>query len=142
VTACEFCRIVRGEEAARVVCSTSDTLAFFPLEPAALGHTLIVPRKHVRDLWSADPQLASSLMATVIQVGRALDKALHPDGMNLISSAGEAASQSIFHLHLHLIPRWANDHIRNLWPPSEPWGEEVKDEVADLVRDACLELGS
>jgi histidine triad (HIT) family protein len=137
---CEFCRIVRGEEAARIVYSTADVIAFLPLKPAALGHTLVVPKKHVSDLWSVDRRLGLSLMTAVVQVGRAINEALHPDGMNLISSAGEAASQTIFHLHLHLVPRWFNDHIRSIWPPSEPWGEEMKDEVADLIRDACSGL--
>lgn len=142
MTGCEFCKIIRGEENARVVCSTLDTIAFFPLKPAALGHTLVVPKKHVQDFWSVDTSLASSLVAAAIRVGQALNKALEPDGMNLITSAGEAASQTVFHLHLHLIPRWYNDHIGSLWPPSEPWGEGVKDEIADAVRDACFELGS
>lgn len=140
MTDCEFCRIVRGEESARIVCSTADTLAFFPLKPAALGHTLVVPRKHVQDLWSADASVGCSLMTTVMHVGRAIKEALHPDGMNLITSAGQAASQTVFHLHLHLVPRWFNDHIGNIWPPSEPWGEVIKDEVADLIRDACSDL--
>jgi histidine triad (HIT) family protein len=140
MTECEFCRIVRGEETARIVCAAADVIAFFPLKPLALGHTLVVPKKHVPDLWSVDRRLGLSLMTAAVQVGRAINEALHPDGMNLISSAGEAASQTIFHLHLHLVPRWFNDHIENIWPPSKPWGEEVKDEVADLIRDACSEL--
>jgi len=73
----------------------------------------------------------------VVRVGRALQKALQPEGMNLISSAGEAASQSIFHLHLHLVPRWKGDRIGEIWPPKKPWSETVKEDMADLVRTAC-----
>jgi histidine triad (HIT) family protein len=137
---CEFCKIIRGEEPARIVCSTADTLAFFPLKPATLGHTLVVPKRHLQDLWSADASTGCSLMTTVVRVGHAIQEALHPDGMNLISSAGEAASQTVFHLHLHVVPRWFDDHIGNIWPPSEPWGDAVKDEVAELIRNACSEL--
>ena len=73
----------------------------------------------------------------VLRVGRAIQEALTPEGMNLISSAGEAASQTVFHLHLHVVPRWHGDHIGNIWPPSEPWSETVKDDVADAIRRAC-----
>jgi len=134
---CEFCRIVQGLEPARVVCESDTTLSFFPLKPAALGHTLVVPKIHVRDLWSVSPPLAADLMQAAVQVARAIRASLKPDGMNLISSVGDAASQTVFHLHLHLVPRWDGDHIGNIWPPSVPWTETVKDEVADLIRDAC-----
>jgi histidine triad (HIT) family protein len=134
---CEFCRIIRREEPARIVCESDVALAFFPLKPAALGHTLVVPKKHVRDLWSVDELLAAELMRTAVRVAKAIRDALNPDGMNLISSVGDAAAQTVFHLHLHLVPRWEHDHIGNIWPPSEPWSETVKDEVADLIRAAC-----
>jgi histidine triad (HIT) family protein len=134
---CEFCRIIRGEESARVVCETETTLAFFPLKPAVLGHTLLIPKVHVPDLWTSRPDLGPSLMEDAIRVGKALKVALRPDGLNMITSAGEAASQTVFHLHLHLVPRWLNDRIGNIWPPAEGLSEEVKDEVADLVREAC-----
>ena len=134
---CEFCRIVRGEERALIVCESADCLAFFPTEPATRGHTLVIPREHVSDLWLVPERLETSLMRMVVRVGRALQKALQPEGMNLISSAGEAASQSIFHLHLHLVPRWKGDRIGEIWPPKKPWSETVKEDMADLVRTAC-----
>jgi histidine triad (HIT) family protein len=134
---CEFCKIIRGEVKARIVCETDAALAFFPLKPAALGHTLVVPKKHVRDLWSVDEALAARVMEAAVRVGKAIRLAVQPDGMNLISSVGQAATQTIFHLHLHMVPRWSNDHIGIIWPPSKPWTETVKDEVADSIRDAC-----
>jgi histidine triad (HIT) family protein len=136
MAACQFCRIVRGEEPAQIVSSSKDVIAFLPLEPVALGHTLIVPKEHVPDLWSADSELRVSLMTAIVDVGRAIENALHPDGMNLIHSAGQAASQTVFHLHMHLVPRWLGDHIGNIWPPSKPWGEEEQNEVADRIRAA------
>ncbi len=131
---CEFCRIVAGELPARVVFEDDNTLSFFPLKPAALGHTLVVPKKHVPDLWSLELDTAVPLAAAILSLSSAIRRALQPDGMNVINSAGKAASQTIPHLHVHLVPRWFNDHIGNIWPPSEPWGEDVKDEVADLIR--------
>jgi histidine triad (HIT) family protein len=134
---CEFCRIVRGVERALIVCESVDCIAFFPTAPATRGHTLVIPRDHVRDLWQVPEQLELSLMNMVVRVGRALQRALQPEGMNLISSAGDAAEQTVFHLHLHVVPRWTDDRIGTIWPPKQPWNEMVKEDVADLVRAEC-----
>jgi histidine triad (HIT) family protein len=83
---CEFCQIVRGERPARVVGESADALAFFPLRPVCLGHTIVIPKTHVRDLWAAGSLLGTGLMQAVICVGQAIDRALRPEGMNLISS--------------------------------------------------------
>jgi histidine triad (HIT) family protein len=136
MAACQFCNIVRGDEPGRIVWTAAEAIAFLPLKPAARGHTLVVPKEHVPDLWSVEPPLHSSLMAAVVEVGHGIDKALRPDGMNLISSAGEAASQSVLHLHLHLVPRWLGDHIGSIWPPSGPATDQEQDEIADLLRAA------
>lgn len=134
---CPFCLIAEGkDEQAVVVCQTGTWVAFFPPEPATPGHTLIIPRAHVPDLWAADDGLAAELMSAAIRVGRAIDSAVHPDGMNLITSAGEAAEQTIFHLHLHVVPRWPGDNL-DIWPPKEPMHRELRDDLADAVRAAC-----
>ena len=137
---CEFCKIIRREAPARIVCTTNDTLAFFPLMPAARGHTLVVPRKHIADIWSLDPGLAPAIMQAVLMVSHALRVALEPDGLNLINSTGEAASQTIRHLHMHLVPRWRHDHIGDIWPPKNPWRGDALDEIAEAVRAACAVL--
>jgi histidine triad (HIT) family protein len=142
---CAFCRIVRGEALARVVWSSADAVAFLPPRPATKGHTLVVPRQHVPDLWSIDWRLGPSLMTAVVEVGRAVGEAMRPDGMNLITSAGVAASQTIFHLHLHVVPRWDGDRIGHIWPPDAPWSEAALDETAldetaTLIRAAVLLL--
>ena len=81
-------------------------------------------------------------MQAVIGVGQAINTALRPDGLNLISSAGEAASQTVFHLHLHVVPRWAGDHLGNIWPPSPPLSDEVKDETAAAIRAAYTAISA
>jgi histidine triad (HIT) family protein len=139
--ACPFCRILGGDAAARVVWTSADAIAFLPLNPATRGHSLVVPRQHVPDLWSLDERLGSSLMTAVREVGRAIDQALQPDGMNLISSAGRAASQTVLHVHLHLVPRWHEDRIGDIWPPSEPWSDEELDRIAELIRAAASTSG-
>jgi histidine triad (HIT) family protein len=134
----EFCAIVAGTEPARIVHRDDDTVAFFPLKPAVLGHTLVIPTTHVPDIYELTPSISGRLMATVQAGALALRAALEPEGLNVINSNGRAASQTVFHLHVHLVPRWQDDHIGNIWPPSEAWSETVKDEVADLVRGAWV----
>jgi histidine triad (HIT) family protein len=134
---CPFCRIIQGWESARVVCETEFALAFFPLEPAVLGHTLVVPKEHVRDLWSVDEMLAGKVMQATVRVSNAVRAALNPAGLNVISSVGEAASQTVFHLHLHVVPRWHDDRIGRIWPPSTTYREDVKDDIAQLIRSTC-----
>jgi histidine triad (HIT) family protein len=133
---CEFCQIVRGEQSARVVADAADALAFFPLQPVCPGHTIVIPKTHVRDLWAAGSLPSAGLMQAVIDVGNAINTALQPDGLNLISSAGQAASQTVFHLHLNIVPRWAGDRMGIIWPPSPPLTDEVKDETAAAIRAA------
>jgi histidine triad (HIT) family protein len=76
-------------------------------------------------------------MDAVVRVGRALNEALAPAGMNLISSAGKAAEQTVFHLHLHVVPRWPEDGFGRIWPPERALGEPVKRKLAAQVREAC-----
>lgn len=132
---CEFCKIVRGESPAEVVFETASTLAFFPLEPATHGHTMVIPKQHVANFLEAPSSMAADLAVVSGHVGRAINQVMQPDGMNLITSAGEAASQSVMHLHVHLVPRWRNDVVGDIWPPKVPTPEPVLEGVADALRE-------
>jgi diadenosine tetraphosphate (Ap4A) HIT family hydrolase len=135
---CPFCAIARGEdESAEVVCEGETWIAFFPLRPSTPGHTLVIPRRHVTDMWSTDPMLASELMTAVIEVGHAIQTALTPDGMNLITSSGEEAEQTVYHLHLHVVPRYRDDGFGEIWPPKRDIPDIDLEGVADRIRDAC-----
>jgi histidine triad (HIT) family protein len=136
---CEFCAIARGEDrSVEVVCEEANWIAFFPLHPATPGHTLVIPRAHVADLWQVEAPLGGELMAAVIRVGRAIDAALSPEGMNLITSAGETAEQTVFHLHLHLVPRWHRDGFGRIWPVEGKYEDADMEDVASRIREACL----
>lgn len=136
--ACEFCAIAQGDDPSiELICEGNDWLAFFPLKPATPGHTLVIPRQHVTDLWDAEPAMGSELMGAVIKVGQAIEAALRPEGMNLISSAGSVAEQTIFHLHLHLVPRWHRDGFDRIWPPSKSYEDPTLSDVADRIRREC-----
>jgi diadenosine tetraphosphate (Ap4A) HIT family hydrolase len=135
---CDFCAIARGEDSTvEVVCAAEAWVAFFPINPATPGHTLIIPRKHVPDLWSAEPELGADLMNAVIRVGRAITSSLQPEGMNLITSAGTAAEQTVFHLHLHVVPRWRRDGFGDIWPPGKRYQDAQLENVAEKIRTAC-----
>lgn len=134
---CPFCRIIDGSDPeAQVVGEGESWVAFFPLRPATRGHTLVVPRVHISDLWRADPATAADLATASVEVGRALDAVLAPEGMNLITSAGEVAEQTVFHLHLHVVPRWHDDDIDPIWPESSDELERASEALAQTVRRA------
>ena len=136
---CAFCAIARGEDSSvEIVCETESWIAFFPKDPATPGHTLVIPRVHVTDLWEVESPLGSELMAAVIRVGRAIDKALKPEGMNLITSSGKVAEQTVFHLHLHIVPRWKRDNFGSIWPiKGKKYEDTTIEAVADRIRKAC-----
>jgi diadenosine tetraphosphate (Ap4A) HIT family hydrolase len=138
---CAFCAIARGEDrSVEVVSEANDWIAFFPTNPATPGHTLIIPRRHVIDLWEVEPELAAELMKAVVQVGRAIDQSLKPEGMNLITSAGNVAEQTIFHLHLHVVPRWHRDNFGRIWPvEGKIFQDRELEKVADRIREVMRE---
>ncbi len=105
---CIFCRIVAGTAAAELVHETPDAIAFLDRTPTARGHVLVVPRVHAASLPELDDARAAGLFRTVKEVMRKVDAALRPAGMNVGWNQGEAAGQTVFHLHVHVLPRHAD----------------------------------
>jgi histidine triad (HIT) family protein len=103
---CVFCRIVDGTEPVRNERRWADTMAFEPLNPVTPGHLLVIPTRHVRD-FTEDPYISGRVMR------RAAEIAVPP--CNLITSAGEEATQSVMHLHVHIVPRSAGDGLALPW---------------------------
>lgn len=135
---CDFCAIARRDDrSVEVVCEGENWIAFFPLDPATPGHTLVIPREHVTDLWDASPQLAADLMKAILGVGRAIRVSLKPEGTNVITSAGKAAEQTVFHLHLHVVPRWSRDGFGRIWPLEGKYEDAELGDVAERIRSAC-----
>jgi histidine triad (HIT) family protein len=133
---CDFCEIADLDEPARMVLQTPAVVAFFPLEPAVLGHTLVVPRQHIPDIWRLPSETAHELTDATMRIAHAVRDAMNPDGLNIIQSNGAAATQTVFHLHVHVVPRHAGDAIGRIWPPETSWSESAKDEAWDRIRDA------
>lgn len=139
---CDFCAIAQGRDRSVEIVSESDHwIAFFPSSPATPGHTLVIPRRHVTDVWALESPLDAQLMHAVVRVGKAIDSALGPDGMNLISSAGRTAEQTVFHLHLHVVPRWHQDGFGRIWPVDGRYEAPDLGDVAALIRSAVVDQG-
>lgn len=138
---CPFCEIVRRDDPdAREVYRDDAVVAFFPTEPATLGHTLIIPRNHVPYIWDLDDEVASRLALATVALSRAVQRTVRPDGLNVIQSNGKAASQTVFHLHIHVVPRWQDDPIGRLWPPESNFSSDAKDQVWHDLREECRRI--
>lgn len=138
---CSFCEIVQRDDPD--VCEVfrdEHVVAFFPTEPAALGHVLLVPRRHVPDIWGLKPDEATRLSRASIRLASAIRDALIPEGLNVIQSNGEAATQSVPHLHVHLVPRWDGDAMGPIWPNQAEYSEAEKDQAFERVRGAVERL--
>lgn len=131
---CPFCEIVAQEEDSREVFRTDSVVAFFPPQPATLGHTLLIPRAHVRDIWGLDPDLAAELGRQSVVLAGAVKRALRPDGLNIIQSNGAAATQTVMHLHIHVVPRWEGDQIGPIWPKDTHYTEDAKDDAWEALK--------
>ena len=93
---------------------------FLPDRPATRGHVLVVPDDHVTDIWSLPQGAARNLASEVLRVAGAARDALRPDGLNVIQSNGLAATQTVDHLHVHVVPRWSTDDMGEIWPTLDP----------------------
>ena len=141
VQECPFCEIVQREDPdAREVYRDEHVVAFFPLDPATLGHTLVVPRHHISDIWSLDDELARHLGVATTRLSQVVKHVLRPEGLNVIQSNGRAATQTVFHLHVHIVPRWSNDSVGRIWPPITNYTEEQKDAAWEKLRIACRQV--
>jgi len=111
---CLFCAIIDGDIPSRQVYADDTAIAFLDINPLHRGHTLVVPRLHVADILS-EPEMLSRIAPAIQQTGRLLVDRLAADGMNLLVNSGAVAGQEVFHLHVHLIPRYAqNPGMRGL----------------------------
>ena len=131
---CTFCDIVAGDAPARVVAKGHGITVFLPDHPATRGHMLLIPDDHAADVWSLSQGGARNLASEVLRVAGAAREALQPDGLNIIQSNGTAATQTVAHLHVHVVPRWASDDMGEIWPSTDhDWSSSDLDAMqADL----------
>lgn len=132
---CVFCQIVAGTAPASVVYGDADVLAFMDIAPFTSGHLLVVPRRHASYLADLDERDGARVFQVAQRLAGALRRSgLRCDGVNLFLADGAAAFQEVFHVHLHVIPRWVGDGFRLRARPEHPSRERLDDTAAAVVR--------
>jgi histidine triad (HIT) family protein len=127
---CLFCKIVAGDIPATRVYEDERTIAFMDINPGSRGHLLVIPRAHSTDLLEIDAEDLTAVTLTAQTMARRVKDRLSADGVNLINSCGSKAWQTVFHFHMHVIPRYDGDTLRLPWQPAP--GD--RDDIAAAAR--------
>lgn len=128
MTDCIFCDIAKGQAKASIVYEDDRSVAFMDLMPVTQGHLLIIPKAHVRNIYDCPPELTAHLMAITTQLAEPLRQATNCDGCNVFVANEAVAGQEIWHLHVHLIPRYQGDDFGFRFPSNYPQ-EASRDEL-------------
>jgi histidine triad (HIT) family protein len=112
---CIFCKIVEGSIPSHKIFENDSCYAFLDIFPANRGHTLVIPKKHVKDIHEADSKTYSQVAETAKHVADLLTERLHSEGTTIFQMSREAGWQTVFHLHMHVIPRWSDDGLHKPW---------------------------
>ncbi|MGH2964142.1 MAG: HIT family protein [Solirubrobacterales bacterium] len=132
---CLFCGIVAGDVPAQIVDSDDHTVAFMDINPATPGHALVVPRAHSRDLMEVSDEDLERTTVAARRLAKRMRRALEPAGFNVLNSCGRAAWQTIYHFHLHVIPRYEDDPLKLPWVPGPGEPDEIE-ALAGRIRKA------
>jgi histidine triad (HIT) family protein len=125
VSDCVFCRIVAGQIPATVVFQDEHTLAFMDIGQVNPGHVLVAVKKHAENLYALDDTQAGAVLRAAARVARAIRQAFNPEGLSVYQANGKAAGQTVFHYHVHLVPRYAGDGMELTWPVKNPPREKL-----------------
>ena len=126
---CLFCGIVDGSVPSQTIDSDERTVAFMDIAPATAGHALVVPRKHSADLLEIESEDLNATVLAAQRLARRMKDVLEADGINLINACGAAAWQTVFHFHIHVVPRYEDDPLKLPWVPEA--GDQ--DEIAKIA---------
>ena len=129
---CLFCKIIAGELPSQMVDEDERTVAFMDINPATRGHALVVPRRHAKDLLEIDGDDLAATAVAAQRLARRMHERLKPDGVNLLNSCGRAAWQTVFHFHVHVIPRDEGDPLRLPWTPGPGDLDQIAATAAEL----------
>jgi histidine triad (HIT) family protein len=130
---CLFCKIIAGEVPGQIVDQDDRTVAFMDISPATPGHALVVPRAHSANLLEIDPDDLAAVTVAAQRLAKRANERLGADGVNLLNSCGRAGWQTVFHFHMHVIPRYVGDPLRLPWIP-EPGDQDEIAATADKLR--------
>jgi histidine triad (HIT) family protein len=132
---CVFCAIVAGRAPAHRLVEDEHTVSFLNIAPATVGHALVVPRRHADGLWDLEDEEHAQVARAAGRVARLLRGALTPAGVNLVHATGAAAWQSVFHFHVHVVPRYRPGELQLMW-------QEAPADDADLAAVRARVLAS
>lgn len=119
VEGCIFCKIATGEIPSKTVYEDDDFRAILDISPASKGHVIILPKNHADNIFEISDEDASGIMLVAKKIASKVKDVFGCDGVNILQNNGEAAGQTVFHLHVHVIPRYENDNIRIKWTQHE-----------------------
>ena len=131
---CIFCQIVAGELPSTIVDEDERTIAFMDIAPATRGHALVIPRAHSADLLAVDREDLTAVALASQRLAARIHERLSADGVNLVNSCGAVAWQTVFHFHVHVIPRYADDPLRLPWVPAPGDPAEIASAAQELSR--------
>jgi histidine triad (HIT) family protein len=129
---CVFCRIVEGQIPSTKVYEDERTLAFMDIGEVNPGHVLVTVKSHVENIFGLDDTLAAAVFQTAARVARAVQTAYAPGGVTLYQANGAVAGQTVYHFHLHLVPRYDKDGMHLIWPVRNPPREQLEANAARL----------
>lgn len=132
---CIFCKIANGEIPSSTIYEDEDFRVFLDLNPATRGHALLVPKEHFDNLFELEDELCEKAVVLAKKLAGRMKRVLGCDGFNLVQNNGEAAGQTVFHFHLHLIPRYENDTAGIAWNPGKISSEELEELAALLNKE-------
>lgn len=133
---CIFCKIIAGEIPSRTIYEDEEFKVILDISPASKGHALLVTKEHYADLFHIDEEVAARAMKLAKKIGTHMVEKLDCDGFNLLQNNSEAAGQTIFHFHMHLIPRYVDAEKNNeiLKSPQEMFSAEEMDEIYNVLK--------
>ena len=129
---CIFCKILNGDIPSAKLYEDENFAIILDVGPASFGHALVLPKDHYANLFEMPDELLAKLMSLAKVWGEKIVKALGADGLNLVQNNGPAAGQTVFHFHLHLIPRYDGDSVGDLWTPGSLTAE-ARQEILDKL---------
>jgi histidine triad (HIT) family protein len=129
---CIFCKIISGDIPSTTLYEDEDFKAIMDISPASRGHVIILSKKHFANLFELEDDVAEKVLIIAKKLATAMKAELDCDGINLLQNNGEAAGQSVFHIHFHLIPRYKDDNIQMTWKPGK-YGDGEAAEVAKNI---------
>lgn len=130
---CIFCKIISGEIPSFKIYEDDATYAFMDINPAHDGHALVIPKEHAKDLHSVSDEAISKTVITAKKIAAAVEKSINPGGINLVQCNGEAAGQSVFHFHMHVLPRRKGDELKMNWG-LKPGDMEAIGKIAEKIK--------